>query len=172
MDFKGFSTDDIADKTLQTLCFHIFATGYLKKGFLHFTDITDLELTTEPAVIDNLSQVVTFSEEKVVKKQNKYAAKRKERLAKLCALVRSPLSPYPKSSLFLSPYSLPASMPALVPTFVSAPFFRLRSLDALLSGCVPAPAAVSHCGISASLLPLLVLSPSLFFGPLTLRTFK
>ena len=76
LDFGGCSRDDIADKTLQALGFHIFATGYFKERSPRFTDITDLELIAEPAMIDNPGQDVTDSEEKVVKKKNKCTAKR------------------------------------------------------------------------------------------------
>ena len=181
LDFGGCSTDDIADKTLRALGFHISATGYLKERSLRFTDITDLELTAEPVVMDSPNQVVTDSEEEVVKKKNKCAAKKKERLAKLCAPIRSPLSPCPKSSLFLTPYSVcalvPALMPALVPACMPAlmpapvPIFlsRPRSPVVLSSSCVPTPAAVSHWAL---MLPLLMLGPPLLFGPSFLRIFK
>ena len=53
MDFDSFNMDDIADKTLQALGFHIFATRYLEEGFPRFIDVTDLELNAEPAIVDN-----------------------------------------------------------------------------------------------------------------------
>ena len=53
LDFGGCNTDDIADKTLRALGFHISATGYLEEGLPRFTDVTDLELTAELAVVDN-----------------------------------------------------------------------------------------------------------------------
>lgn len=87
-DFESFNSNDLADKTLQTLGFHISATRYLEEGSLYFTNITDLKLTVKPAVIDNPGWVITDSEKKVVKKKNKNTAKKKEQLAKLCAFVR------------------------------------------------------------------------------------
>ena len=180
MDFGGCSTDDIADKILRALGFHISAIGYLEEGSLRFTDVTNLELTAEPAVRDNPGQVVTDSGEKVVKK-NKRAAKRKERLVKLRALVGSPLSFCPESSLFLLPRSMPALVPAFVPAPVPAlmpapllapmptPFSRSGSFVVLSSGCVPAPATIS---CRALMSPFLVLGLSLPLGPSPLRTFK
>ena len=95
-----------------------------------------------------------------MKKNNECAAKRKERFAKLCALVRFSLSPCSESSLLLSPRSVPAPVPALVPAlmltlvpaFVPAPvptplpvpFSCSRSLVVLSSGCVLALAAISY----------------------------
>ena len=99
-------------------------------------------------------------------------AKKKERLAKLCALVRSSLFFHFKFSVFLSPRFVPAPMPAFILIFVSAPFSRPGSPVILLSGYVPAPATVFCCGILAFLLPLPVLGPSLPLGLLLLRTFK
>ena len=71
LDYGGFSMDDIADKTLRALGFHLFAIEYLEEGSSRFTDVTDLELTAEPAVVDNPSQVVTDLEKEVLKKKNK-----------------------------------------------------------------------------------------------------
>ena len=70
MDFDNFSTDDIADETLQALGFQISVTGYLQERSPRFIDVTNLELNAEPAVVDNPSQVVTDSEEEMVKKKN------------------------------------------------------------------------------------------------------
>lgn len=53
MDFESLSIDDLADKTLQALGFHISATWYLKKESSRFIDDTDLELTTKLAMVDN-----------------------------------------------------------------------------------------------------------------------
>ena len=136
LDFGGCSIDDIADKTLQALSFHISATRYLEEGSPRFTDVTDLELTAKLAVVDNPGWVVTDSEEEVVKKKNKCTAKRKERLAKLCASVGSPLFFCPESSLFSTPRSISAPVPAL--------FFRPGSPVVLSSGRLPTPAAVSR----------------------------
>ena len=184
LNFGGFSTDDIADKILQALVFHISATGYLEKGSLRFIDITDLELTAKPAVVNNLGQVVMDSGEKMVKKKNKRAAKKKERLAKFYVSVGSSLFFYHKSSLFLSPRSVPAPVPTLVPVYVpafvpapvAAPVATLFShpgSPVVLSSChVPAPATVSCCEIPAFVLPLPVLGPPLLLGPSPLRTFK
>lgn len=55
LDFDSFSIDDIADEIFQVLGFHISTTRYLEKRFLHFIDVTDLELNIELAVIDNPS---------------------------------------------------------------------------------------------------------------------
>ena len=156
MDFGGCSTDDKINETLRVLGFHISTNGYLEERFLRFTDVTDLELTAEPAVVDNPGQIVTDFEEKVVKKKNKCVAKSKERLAKLCATIGSLLSPCPESSLFLLPCSIPAfvltfvpaPMPAFLPAPVPAPipasFSHPESLVVLLSDCVPTPATVSY----------------------------
>ena len=54
LDFDSFSMDDIADETFSALGFHTFATWYLEERSLHFTDVTDLELNVEPAIVDNL----------------------------------------------------------------------------------------------------------------------
>ena len=188
MDFGDFSIDDIADKTLRALGFHIFATEYLEEVSPCFTDMTDLELSAKPAVVDNLGQVVTNSEEKVVKKKNKCAAKKKERLAKLHALFGSFLSLCLEFSLFSSPRSVPALVPALVPApvpalvtaplpapvlaLVLAPFYRFGSYIVLSSGHMLAAAAVSCRGIPALMLPLLVFSLSLLLGLSSFRPFK
>lgn len=202
MDFKGFSTVAIADKTLQALGFHISTTGYLKEGSPHFIVVTDLELIAERVVVDNLGQVITESEEEVVKNKNKRTIKRKERFAKLCVLVESPSSPHPEFFPFSSACSMPALVPALVPAPISASvscsesaaislFRRLpaivsrpRSPGILLSCCVPAPARsaafslprhalISHCVILALLLPPPnALSSPLLLGFLPLRIFK
>ena len=158
LDFKSFSTDTIPDKTLRALGFRISATGYLEKGSLHFTDITDLELNAEPAVVDNPGQVVTDFKKEVVKKKNKSAVKRKERLAKLRALVGSPLSTCPKSSSLLSLCLIPTPMsalmsallPSLITTPIPAPIFCSES-PAVLSSC-RIPALVSRLGFSAVML--------------------
>lgn len=71
MDFKSFNMNNLADETLQALSFHISTTRYLKEGFPCFIDISDLELTAKPVVMDNPGQVVTDSEEEMVKKKNK-----------------------------------------------------------------------------------------------------
>ena len=131
LDFGSFNIDDIANKTLQALGFHIFITKYLKKGSLCFTNVTDLELTAKPAVMDNFSQIVKDFEEEVVKKKNECVAKKKERLTKLRAYIGFSLSPCPESSFLLSSRFVPALVPAFVPTlvlalvstFVPAPFF-------------------------------------------------
>lgn len=101
LNFESFSTDDLANETLEALDFHISTTRYLEEGFLRFINITDLELTIKLAMINNFGQVVMNFKEKVVKKKNKYTTKKKMQLAKLCALVRSFLFSYLKSSPFL-----------------------------------------------------------------------
>ena len=135
-NFDSFSTDDITEKTLQALGFHISATGYLEKRSLRFTDVTGLQLYAKLAVVDNPSQVVTNLEENMIKKKNKHAAKRRKRLAKLCSPLGSLLSPYPESSPLSSPSAMPALMPAFVPTIVPAPMPAL--MPALVSVLVPA----------------------------------
>lgn len=184
LDFGGFSTDDMADETLRALGIRISATGYLEEESPRFTDITELELTAKPAVMDNPGQIVMDSEEEMVKKKNKCVAKRKERLVKLCAFVRSLLFPYPKSSLFSSLCSMPAPMPAIIsapmPAVVPAPVFasvlasfsRLGSPVLLLSGHLSALVAVSCCKIPALMSPLFVLGPTLSLGPSSLKRFK
>lgn len=81
--------------------------------------------------------MVTDSKEEVIKKRNKRAAKRKERLEKFCALIRSSLTSRSKSSLFL----IPRLMSTLVPAFMAAPmptcFFNPRSFVDLLSYYIP-----------------------------------
>ena len=188
LDFGGFSTDDIADKTLRAFGFHISAIRYLEKESLYFINITDLELTAKPAVVDNPSQVVTDFEEKMVKKKNKRAAKRKERLAKLYALVGFLLSPYSEFSLLLLSYFVPvlvpdlvpapmlalvaAFVPALLPAPMPTPFSCSRSSVVLLSGCVPTPSAVFYCEILALMSSLLMFSLSFLLGSSPLKTFK
>ena len=131
-------------------------------------------------MVDNPGQVVMDFEEKMVKKKNKCVAKRKKRLAKLCALVGSLLSPRPESSLLSSPYFVPAPMPALMPalmptlvlTLMPAFLSHLGSPVVLSSNCVPTPTAVFYYGIPALMSPLFVIDPPLLFGPLSFRTFK
>lgn len=125
LDFESFNTADLADETLRALGFHISVTGYLEKRSPRFTDVTDLEMTAKLAVVNKPGQVVTDSEEEVVKKKNEHTAKKKERLPKLHTLVGSTLSPCPKSSPFLLPCSMstpvPAPMPAPVTTSIFCP---------------------------------------------------
>lgn len=139
--------------------------------------------------MDNPGQVVTDLEEEVVKKKNKCAAKKKERIAKFHDFVRSLLSPHPEFSPFLLPCSMPAPMPALmlalVPTLM--PAFMPASMPALVSASIPA--LVSHLKssnvllscyalvfcrqISALLLSLPSgLSLTLFLGSSPFRIFK
>lgn len=103
-------------------------------------DVTDLKFNTKPAVVDNYDQVVTDSEKEVMMKKNKYAAKRKEQLAKFCSPIKSFLSPCPEFSSFLLPCFAPALMPTLVPTLVPA----------LMPTFMPVP--VSYSGFLAILL--------------------
>lgn len=95
----------IANKTLQTLDFHISATRYFEEGFLHFTDINNLELTAI-LVVDNPGQVVTDPKKEVVKKK-KHMTKRKKRLKKLCAFI--PNSAVESAGTFWSPSFIPLS---------------------------------------------------------------
>ena len=184
LDFEGFNTDDIADGTLRTFSFHISATQYLEEEFPRFKDILDLELTTKPAMVNNLGQIVMDSEEKVVKKKNNCAAKRKKWLAKLCISVGSFSSLCSEFSLLLSPCFLPAPVPALMPALVPAlvptpvpapvpaPFFCPRSSVVLSSDHLPALATISRCRIPTFMLPLSVFDSPLPLRPLFLRTFK
>ena len=64
----GFSINDIADKTLRAFGFRISVTGYLEEGSPHFTNVTDLELTAMPAVVNNPGWIVTDSKEEMVKR--------------------------------------------------------------------------------------------------------
>lgn len=141
--------------------------------------------------MDNPGQVITNYKKEVVKKKNKCAANKKERLAKLCASVGSFSSLYFESSFFLLPCCMlapmsalvpalvPVFMPALKPTLVLAPmlasFSHLRSLVVLSFDHLPVPAASSalflphHAFVScyrilALLLSLFVLGLSFFLG--------
>lgn len=117
-----------------------------------------MELTTKPAMLKNLDQIVTDSKKKVVKKKNKhtaekevvkkknkYTAKKKEQLAKFCAFVESLLFLCLKFFPYLSPCFIPifvpafmlASIPALMPTLVPAPVFYLGCSTVLLFCCLP-----------------------------------
>lgn len=191
MDFESFNTDDLADKTLRALGFHISTTGYLKETSPHFTDITDLELIAKSAVVENPSQVVTNLDKKMVKKKNKYAAKRKQQLAKLCVHIRSCLSPCPESSSFLLPRlvsaPLPAIIPAPIPGHMPAPMTTpvcCSGSPIISSSCyVPIPAAFAalslpchtliFCrGILVLLFLLLMRAPPLFLESSLIRIFK
>lgn len=142
-------------------------------------------------MLDNLSQIVIDSKEEVVKKKYKYVARRKERLVKLYAFIKSFLFPCLKSSPFLSLYSILAPMfglmLTLIPTsllvFILTLVFCLESFAVLLFCYVPTPAIsaafflpchtfVFCCGILALLLPLFMLSLLLFLGFLTLKILK
>ena len=87
LDFERFSKDDLANKTFRALGFYISTTGYLEERSLRFIDVTDLELTTEPTVMDNAGQVVTDFKEEVVKKKNKHIAKKKSGLQNFMLLL-------------------------------------------------------------------------------------
>ena len=108
-----------------------------------------------------------------MKKKIERAAKKKEKFVKLCAPVRSPLSPHPEFSLLLSPRSVPAPVPALVPASIPALMPALFSYPGspfvLSSTCVPAPATVS---CQAFMSPLSVLGLLLLFEPSPLRIFN
>ena len=136
LEFGVFSIDDLVDETFQPLSFHISAIEYLEEDFPRFTDVTDLKLTAKTAVMNNPGQVVIKSEEKMVKNKNKRAAKRKERIAKLCAPIASSLFSYLESSFFLSPRFVFLLMPALMPASMPTPLFYLRSSVVLLSGYI------------------------------------
>lgn len=79
-------------------------------------------------------------------KKKECAAKKKERLTKLYALIGFLLSPYPKSSSFLLLYFVPAPMLTFVPTPLSTPM----------------PALISRC-LVIYLLLFLILNPPLFY---------
>lgn len=134
-------------------------------------------------MVDNSSQVVTDSKKEMVKKKNKPSAKRKEQLAKFRAPIGSFLSSYPKSSLFLSPHSVPALVSALVPAPMPTLLPRFESPIVLSFGRMPATAAsvtfslsrhtsVSCCGILAFLSPLIVLGPLFLLRPSSLGIYK
>ena len=181
LDIKSFNIDDIADKTFRALEFHISTTGYLEKWSLCFTNVTDLELSVKPAVVDNLGEIITDFEEEIMKKKNKRVFKKKERLTKLCALFRSFLSPCLESTFLL----LLCFVPAHVPTFRSAPMpapvSYPRSPAILSSGYVPALAASTafssphHFLIFYYFIPVFLLTLSVLdlpFLSLSLKTFK
>lgn len=148
LDFQSFTTDAIINRILRALGFYIFAIIYLEIGSLCFIDVTFLELITKPAIIENLDQVVRNSKKEVVKKKNKYIAKNKKQLAKLCAFVGFFLSFNSESSSLLLlcfvlapifviisalvPISVPTLMPALISTLVSC----FESFAALLFYCI------------------------------------
>ena len=127
LDFESFNTDKLANKILWAFGFHISATGYLEERFQYFTDVTNLKLTAEPTMVNNPGEIVLDSKEEVVKKKNKHTIKKIERLAKLCAPVKSSSSPY-----LLSPAILSSCQ---VPTLIS----RLGSPAVLLFYCLPIP---------------------------------
>lgn len=54
---------------------------------MYFIDVIDADLTIN-LIINNLSQVVTNFEEKIVKKKNKCTAKKKAQLKNFCTFVR------------------------------------------------------------------------------------
>lgn len=127
------------------------------------------------------------SKEVLVKKKNKCAAKKKERLAKLCTLVRFFLFFCPESSLFLSFYSIStlvhALISALVPFLIPTPISNLKFSTVLLFYCVLIPAIfialflsfnvfISCYGIPTPLLLLLMLGSLLSLKFLPLKTFK
>lgn len=162
-NFDSFSTNVIADKTLRAISFHISATRYLKKEYLHFINITDLKLNTKPAIINNLDQVVIDFEEEIVKKKNKHAAKRKEQFAKLCIPIRSLLFAFFESLFFLSSRSMSALMPAFMPTPMPAFVLVLMptsiscfgSFTVLFSYCISAPVSYLDSPLSYCLVILL-----------------
>lgn len=78
-----------------------------------------------------------------MKKKNKSAAKRRERLAKLRAFVGSPLSPCSEFSALMSFCSVPTSMPALVPALM--PAFVPALVPALIPIPMPALVRASIC---------------------------
>lgn len=92
----------------------------------------------------------------MIKKKNKYIAKKKEQLKKLCASIRFSLSFYLKTSLLLLlclvstliPAPLLVFIPILVPTFVSALIHSWGSFTIFLSGCVSTPAVFSALFLS------------------------
>lgn len=116
-DFGTFIPHPILDMTLRALCLYIFTLEYLEDGAPRFKDITNADNLTlsvntcldcrlkredeqeeEPKKEkDNGSPKVTDFEEKVMKKKNKRAKKRKAQLASFCARVKS--MSYPESTL-------------------------------------------------------------------------
>lgn len=61
----------LANKTLQTFRFYISAIEYFNKNTSHFIYVIDMKLTAE-SIMNNLNQVVTDSEEKKLRKKNKW----------------------------------------------------------------------------------------------------
>lgn len=157
--------DNLTDKTFWAFSFHISTIGYLEKGFSCSINVTDMELTVEPTVINNPSQIVADFEKEIVKKKNKLMAKKKKRLAKLYTLIGSRLSFCPRSSTVLLSYyisvlvfhprfpavllfcrmltlvSCPRSCTVLLFCYMPAPISCPRSLVILLSCYIPAPTA-------------------------------
>lgn len=174
--------NNLANKSLRSLGFHISATEYLKQSSPHFTDFTNFELIAELTVVNNLSQVVTDLKEKLMKKKNKLVVRRNEQLIKLRASIRSLLFLCSESLSLFSPCSVLATIsiivldfvPALLPFSVTTPVSCLES-PVILSSCrVPTLAAsatislprhtlVSRCGVSILPSLLSVLAPSLSF---------
>lgn len=79
-NFKSFSMDEIEDETLQAFGFYISITRYFEEWFLHFTNITDLELTIKAAIINNLIQIVINSKKEVIKKKKNAWSRKKSSL--------------------------------------------------------------------------------------------
>lgn len=102
MDSKSFSINDLVNKTFRVFGFYIFITRYFKKKFLCFTNVINLKLFANPAIVDNPGQVVTDFKKKVIKKKNKRVAKKKEWLAKFYVLVESFLSSHFRFFIILS----------------------------------------------------------------------
>lgn len=135
--------DIIPYGTLQDLGFYFSLLGYLELGAPQFIDvINNPDLTIEP--VNNNLAITNFEVEKV-KKQNKYAAKRKARLNNLCDPVRALAAS--SAALFLSCPTLVfycGSFAPLLsclesPTFLSLLFACPETAIALLSCLVPAP---------------------------------
>lgn len=101
--------------------------------FVHFSDITNLELTVKLTVVANFNQVVTDSEKKLMKKKIKYIVNKKDWLSKFYALVRFLSSYCPKSSLFFLPHFMPTPIFAIISILIFTLISHLGFLAILLS---------------------------------------
>lgn len=85
-EVQSFSIVETVDKILQAFRFHIFATEYLEKRALYFTDIIDLSEFIAKPVINNLGQIVTNSKEEELKKKNEHLTKKQSSLINIILL--------------------------------------------------------------------------------------
>lgn len=172
-NFDSISLDTILNSTLQALSFYISFLGYLKEGVPQFVAvIDDPDLTIK--LVDN-GQPITDFEDKKVRKQNEYAAKKKAPINNLCVFLQVSATGSAALLLFcFIPVSFPGSPASLLscprsPTCLLPLFACLETLTALSSHLVSAPVPKSP----AVLLLLPVLSPvSSHLTSIALKTFK